>query len=68
VPLEEWKNFYCEACKLEINGYFDWGMHLKSKKHIKQVKYEEKKEDRAEYIARQKALGKKKKMEEIKKK
>jgi hypothetical protein len=38
-------------------------MHLKSKKHIKQVKYEEKKEDRAEYIARQKALGKKKKME-----
>lgn len=43
VALEEWKNFYCDACKVEINGEFDWGMHLKSKRHIKQVKYEEKK-------------------------
>jgi hypothetical protein len=43
---------------VEINGEFDWGMHLKSKRHIKQVKYEEKKQERADHVATQKALAK----------
>lgn len=43
-PLEEWKKYFCQACNLELNGLYYWNCHISSKKHIKQVKHEEKKE------------------------
>lgn len=31
--LEDWKKFFCESCKKELNGKKEWEVHLKSKKH-----------------------------------
>lgn len=40
--LDEWKKYYCEACKIELNGLYNWNCHVESKRHKSQVKFEEK--------------------------
>ncbi|KAL4505263.1 hypothetical protein ABPG72_016330 [Tetrahymena utriculariae] len=57
--LKEWKNYYCEICKREINGELNWSIHNTSRKHKKAIKHIEKSAIRAKY------LELKKKMEEI---
>ena len=34
--LEEWKRYYCDICKCEMNGENDYNSHMKSNKHKKQ--------------------------------
>ena len=34
--LEEWKRYYCDVCKCEMNGENDYNSHMKSNKHKKQ--------------------------------
>lgn len=52
--LQEWRKYYCEACRLELNGQYNWNCHIESKKHQKQAKFVEKREEREAFIARQK--------------
>ena len=34
--LEDWKRYYCDVCKCEMNGENDYNSHMKSNKHKKQ--------------------------------
>lgn len=42
--LEEWKRYFCDICKCEINGENDYKSHMKSNKHKKQKEKLKKKE------------------------
>ena len=34
--MEEWKRYYCDICKCELNGDNNYNLHMKSNKHKKQ--------------------------------
>ena len=42
--MEDWKRYYCDICKCEINGENDYNSHMKSNKHKKQKEKLRKKE------------------------
>ena len=42
--MEDWKRYYCDICKCEINGENDYNSHMKSNKHKKKKEKLRKKE------------------------
>ena len=44
--IEDWKRYYCDICKCEINGDNDYNLHMKSNKHKKQKAKLRKKENK----------------------
>ena len=61
--LEEWKKYYCEVCRQELNGGYSWKLHLQSKRHQKHVKYEEKRAETEEFIKEQREKARLRKIE-----
>ena len=46
--IEDWKRYFCDICKCEINGENDYNSHMKSNKHKKQKEKLRKKEKNKE--------------------